>query len=86
MKRARERLVTSRRNTARWNSPDPEHARQVVAEMSEQQVRDVLTGLGSTTAATRPDAENRAFLAQILGTLPFQVQEIPKDDCDEVTP
>ena len=62
----------------RFYKPDPEHAKQVVAGMSDRQVRDMLAYMGSTTSYARPIEECRKFLAKYLGTLPREEEDLPK--------
>jgi len=61
-----------------WEAPDPRRAKETVKEMSDAQVVDLLTQLGSKTASWRAPAENRAFLTELLGAMPHQT--IPTEE------
>ena len=62
----------------RAEAPDPRRAKETVKEMSDAQVVDLLTQLGSKTASWRAPAENRAFLTELLGAMPHQT--IPTEE------
>lgn len=62
----------------RYFKPDPQHAKRLVADMTDDQVVKMLTDMGSTTAASRPIRECRVFLAKYLGTLPREEEDIGK--------
>jgi hypothetical protein len=67
------------------HAPDPEGARELVAQLNDKQIRQWLTKWGSTTAMRRQAHENRAFLIELLSQMSFETVDVETAATAEVT-